>query len=41
MDYKWIQSFVVATKTCNFRVAAEELHLSLPSITVHMHQLEQ
>ncbi|MGE7946776.1 LysR family transcriptional regulator [Lysinibacillus sp. NPDC093688] len=41
MDYKWIQSFVVAAKSCNFRVAAEELHLSQPSITVHIHQLEQ
>lgn len=41
MDYKWIQSFVVAAKSCNFRMAAEELHLSQPSITVHIHQLEQ
>ncbi|GAB0171092.1 LysR family transcriptional regulator [Lysinibacillus sp. CTST325] len=41
MDYKWIQSFVVAAKSCNFREAAEELHLSQPSITVHIHQLEQ
>ncbi|OXS73007.1 hypothetical protein B1B04_13655 [Lysinibacillus sp. KCTC 33748] len=41
MDYKWIQSFVVAAKSCNFRMAAEELHLSQPSITVHIHHLEQ
>ncbi|MGE7913714.1 LysR family transcriptional regulator [Lysinibacillus xylanilyticus] len=41
MDYKWIQSFIVAAKSCNFRMAAEELHLSQPSITVHIHQLEQ
>ena len=41
MDYRWLQSFIVAAKTCNFRMAAEELHLSQPSITVHIHQLEQ
>ncbi|MEO4054666.1 LysR family transcriptional regulator [Solibacillus sp. CAU 1738] len=41
MDYRWIQSFITAAKTCNFRKAAEELHLSQPSITVHIHQLEQ
>lgn len=41
LDYKWIQSFIVAAKYCNFRVAAEELHLSQPSITVHIHQLER
>ncbi len=40
MDYKWVKSFVVAAKSCNFRMAAEELHLSQPSITVHIHQLE-
>lgn len=41
MDYKWVKSFVVAAKSCNFRMAAEELHVSQPSITVHIHQLEQ
>ncbi|MFJ7646647.1 LysR family transcriptional regulator [Lysinibacillus sp. NPDC097279] len=41
MDYKWVKSFVVAAKFCNFRMAAEELHVSQPSITVHIHQLEQ
>ncbi|MFJ7666209.1 LysR family transcriptional regulator [Lysinibacillus sp. NPDC097195] len=41
MDYKWIKSFVVAAKSCNFRIAAEELHVSQPSISVHIHLLEQ
>ncbi|MEK5332474.1 LysR family transcriptional regulator [Lysinibacillus sp. FSL W8-0992] len=41
MDYKWIKTFIVAAKSCNFRMAAEELHVSQPSITVHIHQLEE
>lgn len=40
MNYLWIQSFIVAAKTCNFRKAAEHLNLSQPSITVHIHELE-
>ena len=41
MDYKWLKSFVVAAKTCNFRIAAQELHVSQPSISVHIQLLEQ
>ena len=41
MDLKWLETFIVAAKTENFRIAAEKLHLSQPSITVHIHQLEQ
>ncbi|MGE7840848.1 LysR family transcriptional regulator [Lysinibacillus sp. NPDC093712] len=41
MDYKWIKTFIVAAKSCNFRMAAEELHVSQPSITVHIHLLEE
>ena len=41
MEYKWLQSFIVAAQTCNFRTAAEQLHLSQPSITVHIQQLEE
>ncbi|KPN89653.1 LysR family transcriptional regulator [Lysinibacillus sp. ZYM-1] len=41
MEYKWIQSFIVAAQTCNFRTAAQQLHLSQPSITVHIQQLEE
>ena len=40
LEYKWVQSFIVAAQTCNFRTAAEQLHLSQPSITVHIQQLE-
>jgi len=41
LEYKWLQSFIVAAQTCNFRTAAEQLHLSQPSITVHIQQLEE
>lgn len=41
MDLKWIQSFVVAAETGNFREAAETLFISQPSITVHIQQLEE
>ena len=41
MDFKWIQSFVVAAKTGNFREAADQLFISQPSITVHIQQLEE
>lgn len=41
MELKWIQSFVVAAKTGNFREAADQLFISQPSITVHIHQLEE
>ncbi|MCM3387822.1 LysR family transcriptional regulator [Ureibacillus chungkukjangi] len=40
METKWLKSFVVAGKTENFREAAEILYISQPSITVHIHQLE-
>ncbi|KGR89228.1 LysR family transcriptional regulator [Lysinibacillus odysseyi] len=40
METKWIKSFLVAAETENFRRAAEILHLSQPSITVHIGQLE-
>lgn len=41
MELKWIQSFVVAAETGNFREAAEKLFISQPSITVHIQQLEE
>jgi len=41
LEYKWLQSFIVAAQTSNFRTAAEQLHLSQPSITVHIQQLEE
>lgn len=41
METKWLKSFLVAAKTENFRKASEMLHLSQPSITVHIQQLEE
>ncbi|WP_107839976.1 LysR family transcriptional regulator [Metasolibacillus meyeri] len=41
MELKWIQSFVVAAETGNFREAAEKLFISQPSITVHIQLLEE
>ncbi|WP_332645320.1 LysR family transcriptional regulator [Lysinibacillus sp. 54212] len=40
MEMKWLQTFVVAAKTENFREAAEILYISQPSISVHIQQLE-
>lgn len=40
MEMKWLQTFVVAAKTENFREAAEILFISQPSISVHIQQLE-
>lgn len=40
MEMKWLKSFLVAAETENFRRASEVLHLSQPSITVHIQQLE-
>ena len=40
METKWLKSFLVAAETENFRRASEMLHLSQPSITVHIQQLE-
>ncbi|KYG90337.1 LysR family transcriptional regulator [Metasolibacillus sp. FSL H7-0170] len=41
MELKWIQSFVVAADTGNFREAAEKLFISQPSITIHIQLLEE
>lgn len=40
MEYRWIETFLVAAKYKNFRMASEQLNLSQPSITVHIKQLE-
>ena len=40
MEIKWLKSFLVAAETENFRQASEMLHMSQPSITVHIRQLE-
>lgn len=41
METKWLKSFLVAAETENFRRASEMLHMSQPSITVHIRQLEE
>jgi len=41
MEIKWLRSFVTAVECGNFRLAAEKLYISQPSITVHIHQLEE
>ncbi|GEK34620.1 LysR family transcriptional regulator [Kurthia sibirica] len=41
MEYRWIQTFIVAAEYKNFRIASEKLNMSQPSITVHIKQLEK
>jgi LysR family transcriptional regulator, repressor for citA len=41
MDIKWLQTFVAAARTENFRSASEMLFLSQPTVTVHIRQLEE
>ncbi|MGE7919725.1 LysR family transcriptional regulator [Viridibacillus sp. NPDC093762] len=40
MELKWVKTFITAAETENFRIAAEQLFISQPSITVHIQQLE-
>ncbi|GMA50581.1 HTH-type transcriptional regulator CitR [Alicyclobacillus contaminans] len=37
----WLQTFVVAAETENFRQTAELLHLAQPTVTLHIQKLEQ
>lgn len=41
MDYQWLQTFIAAAETLNFRKAAERRLLSQPSVTVHIRLLEE
>ncbi len=41
MEIKWLKTFITAAETGNFRIAAEKLFISQPSITVHIKQLEE
>lgn len=41
MEIKWLKTFTTAVETGNFRLAAEKLFISQPSITVHIKQLEE
>ncbi|MBB6445782.1 LysR family transcriptional regulator [Bacillus benzoevorans] len=41
MDIKWLKTFITAAKYENFRKASEELFLTQPAITKHIHRLEE
>lgn len=41
MDLKWLKTFITVYESGNFRVAAEKLFISQPSISVHMKLLEE
>ncbi|WP_261132318.1 LysR family transcriptional regulator [Bacillus sp. Marseille-Q3570] len=41
MQIRWLQTFVIAAKYENYRVASEKLYISQPTITVHIHHLEE
>ncbi|MGN7401827.1 LysR family transcriptional regulator [Cytobacillus praedii] len=41
MEFSWINTFLVAAKTGNFRRTAEFLYISQPSVTVHIQNLEK
>ncbi|OLN21731.1 LysR family transcriptional regulator [Domibacillus antri] len=40
MDMKWLQTFIVAAELENFRRASEELYITQPAVTKHIHRLE-
>lgn len=41
MEFSWINTFLVAANTGNFRRTAEFLYISQPSVTVHIQNLEK
>ncbi len=41
MDINWLKTFITAAKYENFRKASEELFLTQPAITKHIHRLEE
>lgn len=41
MEIKWMMTFLVAAKYENFRQASEDLFLTQPAITKHIHRLEE
>ncbi|WLR42452.1 LysR family transcriptional regulator [Bacillus carboniphilus] len=41
MDLTWTQTFITATKLCNFRKTADQLYISQPTVTVHIKLLEK
>src|SRR3954463_6994097 len=41
MELAWLQTFLTAAECGNFRKTAELLYISQPSVTVHIHHLEE
>ena len=41
MDLKWLKTFITVCECGNFRIAAEKLFISQPSISVHIKLLEE
>ncbi len=41
MELDWLQTFAVAAETMNFHQTAEILHLAQPTVSLHIHKLEQ
>jgi LysR family transcriptional repressor of citA len=41
MELKWIETFLSAARTENFRKTANELYVSQPTVTVHIKLLEE
>ena len=40
MDFRWLKTFLIASKYENFRQTAEMLYISQPTVTFHIKQLE-
>lgn len=41
MQIRWLQTFIMAAKSENYRLTSERLFISQPTVTVHIQQLEQ
>lgn len=41
MEFQWLNTFITAAECGNFRLTAEMLYISQPSVTVHIKQLEK
>jgi LysR family transcriptional repressor of citA len=41
VELDWLQTFVVAAETMNFHQTADILHLAQPTVSLHIHKLEQ
>ncbi|HET7616359.1 MAG TPA: LysR family transcriptional regulator, partial [Bacillales bacterium] len=41
MDIRWLRTFVTAAELENFRHTSEKLYMAQPTVTVHIHHLEE